>query len=70
MKYLHITDAELVENEQRISIQERSEKDTAKKKDMENMIKQMRDDYIKKTNSIGGGGSFIGVSSFSGAIKD
>eukprot|EP00347_Sterkiella_histriomuscorum_P009750 403340033 len=62
---------ELIENEQRINQQEREEKDSVKKKEMEGMIRQMRDDYMRKMGSISSsGGSFLGVSSFSGALKD
>jgi hypothetical protein len=35
---------------------------------MESMIKQMRDDYMKKMNSITTGGSFLGLPSL--GIKD
>jgi len=40
-----------IENEARMNEIEKSDRDSPKKKDLEAMLKQMRDDYLRKMNS-------------------
>jgi hypothetical protein len=52
--YQTTTDRTLLEKEQSMSMVERTEKEGVKRKDMEAAIKQMKDEYMKKMNSISG----------------
>ncbi|CDW91821.1 serine threonine-protein phosphatase 4 regulatory subunit 4-like [Stylonychia lemnae] len=72
MIYQNVKDKELYENELRLSTIEREEKDSSKRKEMESMIKQMKDDYMKKMHNVNSSsGTTLGTSSFLlGALKD
>ena len=56
----------MLEGEITMSGVEKSEKDSAKKKEMESMLKGMKDDYIRKMHSLSVTGGSNSSSSFVG----